>query len=290
MGAGPDSALRFGHGREHRGVTVGQDRTTRGRVRYLDPEWRDSPEPPRIGSRSSRRAATSYHEVVIHDARIDGHGHGLDSSGFLLCPHPTTAAGLDRDLVRRSYHPEMLELVRQRSGATRTYLLADLVRTEDQSDFNYAYARFVHCDYHLDNLDRMSRNLLARNDVEPDDAFTYVWYNTWQPFDNVVRQNPLAVLDARSLAPGDIIPYRYTGYARSDEDGGLVSAPVYNPDHRWFYYPEMTPGEVLLTKQLDARPGRAAQCPHTSFVDESQSDDVPPRRSIETRILAVFEP
>ncbi|MDH3679015.1 MAG: hypothetical protein OEV40_03600 [Acidimicrobiia bacterium] len=270
---------------------MSQDRTTTARIRYIDPEWRDASEPPRIGSRDSRHACTSYREVVVHDARIAGDGLGVDTSGFTLCTHSTTAAGRDRARVRRDYHPAMLDLVRQLAGATRTYLLADLVRTEDQSNFNYAYARFVHCDYHPDNLERMSRDLLARNDVEPENSWTYAWYNTWQPFDNVVRQNPLAVLDVRSIAPGDIIPYRYTGYARSaDDPGGLVSAPVYNPDHRWYYYPEMTPDEVLLTKQLDPRPGRAAQCPHTSFVDDSQPADVPPRRSIETRILAVFEP
>ncbi len=265
------------------------DRTTQAQVRYLNPEWRDRSEAPRIGSRESRHANTSYREVTISDARAAGEVFTLDSAGFALRSHSTTAAGTDRDVVRSRYRPEVLELIRAETGAIATYMLADLVRTEDQSNFNYAYARFVHCDYNAGNLPAMSRDLLRRNDVQPEPGWTYAWYNTWQPFDNVVYQNPLAVLDARSLDIGDIIDYRYTGYSGSEDEGGLVSAPVYNPDHRWWYYPEMRPDEVLLTKQLDARPDRADQCPHTSFVDRSQPDDVPPRRSIETRILAVFE-
>ena len=265
------------------------DRTTQAEVRYINPEWRDRDEAPKIGSRESRHANTSYREVTIHDGRALDGGFTLDTSGFALRSHHTESAGTNREIVRSHYRPEMLDLVQRESGAIATYMLADLVRTEDQSNFNFAYARFVHCDYNPANLATMTRDLLRRNDVEPDPGWTYAWYNTWQPFDNVVHQNALAVLDARSIDSGDIIDYRYTGYSGEDEQGGLVSAPVYNPDHRWWYFPEMTPDEVLLTKQLDEREGRAAQCPHTSFVDHAKPDDVPPRRSIETRILAVFD-
>ena len=48
----------------------------------------------------------------------------------------------------------------------------------------------------------------------------------------------MAFLDPRSLAADDIIDYAYTGHVDPDDrdNGGLVSAPVYNPDHRWYYY------------------------------------------------------
>jgi hypothetical protein len=279
---------------------VSHDLTTRAKVRYLNPEWRTSDEAPSIGSRASRRANTSRWEVVIADARSlerDGPvaaGFGLDSSGFTLrsvdladdARIPTgTEPGAKR--APAAYVDAMLDVVRTASGADATYLFADLVRTEDRRDFNTAYARFVHCDYNARNLAAMSTNLLLRRGGEPKPGDAYAWYNTWQPFDNVVEQNALAVLDARSLGADDIIDYRYTGY---DGGGGLVAAPVYNPDHRWYYYPEMTLDEVLLTKQLDGRPGVAAQCPHTSFVDETRPADTPPRRSIELRIMAVFRP
>ena len=269
-------------------------------LRYVNPEWKRTDEIPEIGSRETRRANTSQHTVTIGDARgVLAGDHetadfSLDTSGFELRSielpadariPPGTPPGAKR--APRPYTEAMLDLVRGVSGALATYFFADLVRTEDQRDFNTGYARFVHCDYNARNLDAMSVNLVRRRGSEPDPDQVYAWYNTWQPFDHRVEQNPLAMVDVRSLAPDDIVAYRYTGY---DGEGGLVAAPVYNPDHRWWYYPDMTPDEVLITKQLDARPGRASQCPHTSFVDETRPADTLPRRSVEVRILAVFDP
>lgn len=271
-------------------VTTPAGSDARGRVRYIDPEWRDRDEAPRIGDRRSRHANTSYRDIVVRDARARDESFGLDVSGFELVDHHTTSACADDATIRSRYRGEMLDLVRSVAGADRTYMLGHLVRTEDTSDFNTAYSRFVHCDYNIANLERMSHDLLTKRGVEPRPGWTFAWYNTWQPFDHDVEQNPLAVLDVRSLGDGDLIDYRYTGYTEHDDsDGGLVAAPVYNADHRWWYYPAMTTSELLLTKQLDPRPGRASQCPHTSFLDPAAADDAPPRRSIETRILAVFE-
>jgi hypothetical protein len=134
------------------------------------------------------------------------------------------------------------------------------------------------------------------HNVEPHEGDTYVWYNTWQPVDNTVCNNALAVCDWRYLPTEDVIGYNYTGYVGKSDDGSggsnsvgnLVSAPVYNPRHRWYYYREMKQNEVLLMKQLDGRTGRAQLCPHTSFIDASISDTAPPRRSIEVRILGLF--
>lgn len=260
-------------------------------IRYLNPEWRDRDDVPAIGSRQSRRANTAYRDVTIGDARLAGESFALETAGFELSAEavPFDAAAKDR----REYHRALLDLVKRVSGATETVMLADLIRTEDQSDFNKAYARFVHCDYNLDSTEGMALDLLRRRGIEPDTGWTFVWYNTWQPFDWPAEQHPLAMLDVRSIDDGDIIDYRYTGYHGGDggeEDAGArVAAPVYNPEHRWWYYSEMTPDEVLLSKQGDPRPGHTAQCPHTSFVDPNLADDLRPRRSIEARILALIE-
>ena len=267
---------------------VTPDRTVRAKLRYINPEWRHSAEPPRIGSRESRHANTATHEVLVHDACALVDGFELDTSGFALRTHVTADVGLTNPDARAAYREAMLQLVQNESGATRTVFLADLIRTEDTRDFNTAYSRFVHCDYNLASNARMSLDLLGRRGIEPQDSWTYAWFNTWQPFDHDASQNPLAILDVRSLEPGDIIDYRYTGYSGDDGEGGLVAAPVFNPAHRWYFYPDMTPGEVLLTKQLDQRPGHTRQCPHTSFFDDTRPADTPPRHSIETRILAIF--
>lgn len=256
-------------------------------LRYIDPVWKTRDAAPRIGDRQSRHENTSLYPVEIDDARTSSDEFGLDISGFELVTAAPMTCGTDRGAISREHEPAMLRLVREHTGARAAYLLHHLVRTEDQSNFNTAYSRFVHCDFNQRSMPQMTTRLLARHQVDPDPSWSYAWINTWQPFDHPIEQNSLAVLDARSLAPDDLIDYRYTGY--DDEEGGLVAAPVHNPDHRWLWYSFMQLDEVLLTKQLEGRSGRVTQCPHSAFDLPEAQTDAAPRRSVEMRILAVFD-
>src|SRR5215510_9610656 len=59
-----------------------------------------------------------------------------------------------------------------------------------------------------------------------------------------------------------------------------------DPDHRWFYVPEMRADELLLLKCYDTKTdGRARFAPHTAFTDPTTPVDAPPRESIELRTL-----
>lgn len=257
----------------------------RTQLRYIKPEWKHRADAPRIGDRASRHANTSLFDVEIGDARSSDQGWSIDSSGFELVRATPMTCGNDREAIREQHEPVMLQLVREHTGAEATYLFHHLVRTEDQRNFNTAYSRFVHCDFNMRAFESMTQSLLDRHGVDRDPAWEYAWVNTWQPFDHAVEQNPLTTLDVRSMATDDLIDYRYTGY---DDEGGLVAAPVHNPDHRWYSYGSMQTDEVLLTKQLEGRPGRAAQCPHSAFDLPGAPTDAAPRRSVEMRILAVF--
>lgn len=259
------------------------------RVRYINADWKGRAEAPRIGSRESRRANTAYQPVRIRDARprlLRGE-LGLDTTGFLLTGHATALARpRDADHVRAVYYPEMEALVRRLTGAARVIARSHLVRTETPTDFNDGYARFVHCDYNIRRIREMSEEVLRRRGVEPEPGWSYAWYNTWQPFDHPAVNNPLTMIDARSLPADDVIDYYYTGHS---DEGSLVAAPVHNPAHAWFYFPAVTPAEAVVLKQMDERAGRAVYCPHTSFDNPLAGADAPPRRSIETRLVAVFD-
>ncbi len=268
-----------------------EDRATEtvdAQVRYINAEWRNKEESPRIGSKESRRANTSFQEVKVHNARprLAAGDIDLDRNGFFLSKNHATVADFRNDEeVAEKYHPQMRDFVKRVTGANQAFVYNHLVRTEKPIDFNDGYARFVHCDYNMGRLEEMSHDLLAKHGVTPQDNWTFAWFNTWQPFDNPAHHNPLAVIDWESLPPQDVIDYYYTGRGRDSK----VAAPVYNPDHRWCYFPSMATDEVLIIKQLDGRPNRAYYCPHTSFDNKSVAQDIPPRRSIETRLLAVFE-
>lgn len=256
-------------------------------VRYIDARWKGAHEKPRIGSRESRRAVTSFQRVDVRDARprLAAGELDLDRTGFTLTEHESAfTAFSDPEQVAERYYPEMQVLIRRMTGAAQVLVYGHLVRTETPVDFNDGYARFVHCDYNARRIAEMSRGLLERRGVRPQPGRTYAWYNTWQPFDHEVQRNPLAMIDSASLAADDVIDYLYTGRGRDN----LAAAPVYNPDHRLFCFPRMATSEVIVMKQMDARPDRAVYCPHTSFDDPTSVADAPPRRSIEVRLMAVF--
>jgi hypothetical protein len=104
--------------------------------------------------------------------------------------------------------------------------------------------------------------------------------NLWRPIRGPLRDAPLAVCDARSVAPGDLVPSDLVYRDRVGETYGVT----FNPQHRWFYVPDMQPDEALLLKCYDsATDGRARFAPHTAFEDPTAPADVAPRESIELR-------
>jgi hypothetical protein len=110
--------------------------------------------------------------------------------------------------------------------------------------------------------------------------------NFWRPIRGPLRDAPLAVCDARTVAFEELVasdlvyPHRV----------GETHSVKFNPAHRWFYVPEMTADEILLLKCFDSKTdGRARFAPHTAFVDPTTPADAAPRESIELRTL-VFHP
>ena len=98
-------------------------------------------------------------------------------------------------------------------------------------------------------------------------------------------RNPLAIADARSVAPGDLMiaERRHPGRI------GQTYRLKYNPNHAWFYFPRMQRTEAIVFKVYDSeKDGRARFTPHTSFNDPSTPAGAPPRQSIEVRTLAFF--
>src|SRR5438309_866658 len=107
----------------------------------------------------------------------------------------------------------------------------------------------------------------------------------WRAIADPIQSNPLAMADARSVAPEDLLvaERRYPGRV------GQTYRLKYSPRHRWFYFPEMRRDEALVFKVYDsAKDGRARFTPHTSFDDPATPPGAPPRQSIEARALAFF--
>ncbi len=260
------------------------------RVRYLNPDWRGRTELARITSRDTRRANTRFYNVRIEDARpLQAKGElDLDTNGFILVQQSSGVEDFkDAAKVRRTYYPRVEALVQRLTGTSQVVVYHHLIRTEDSSSFNQAYARYVHCDFSGARAREISHDLMVKRRLctaAEAEQYDYAWYNTWQPIDREVQQNPLTLIDARSLARDDLAEYVF-GDSGSD---AVASMPFYNSGHRHYYFPRMQTDELVVLKQLDTRTQTASQCPHTSFHDPTARADASPRRSIEARLMCVF--
>ncbi|MEE3279498.1 MAG: CmcJ/NvfI family oxidoreductase [Pseudomonadota bacterium] len=257
------------------------------KVRYLSEEWRHREELASIGSRESRHANTRKHDVLIRDARARRDELSLDVNGFVLTDHLSMVTDFgDGDSVKAVYYSEIERLTQKVTGASEVFITDHVLRTEDKSNFNSAYARFVHCDYSLEDPRSTSLKTIKSRHLDPADYedADFAWYNSWQPFDNEAQSNSLALIDATTIAENDVVDYYYTGNNSLNKS----AMPLFNPEHEFWYFDRMRPDEVMFIKQLDTRDDYAQTCPHTSFDNPSAPRDAPPRRSIEVRLLAVF--
>jgi hypothetical protein len=270
------------------------------RIRFVKDSWKDIPGIPRIDSRDERRANTEFQDVRIIDARPlqERAELGLDTNGFILTRHETALADFsDRAAIATTYLPEMCALIASLAGAEAVFPVNYLIRSEkplSPSDWVNAYARYMHLDYNEPRALDTMREHLVRNgyadavraqSFEFDDPlerlpYAAAIYGCWQPIEREVQRNPLTLIDARSLEDRDLVDYII--------EGSLGALPVYRPEQRLYYFPRMQTDEIIVFKHMDTRAGHARWCPHTSFDDPNSPADPLGRRSIETRVVAVF--
>ena len=95
--------------------------------------------------------------------------------------------------------------------------------------------------------------------------------------------------DARTIRPDHEVPVvAVTAYRGGGELAFETTGYLHDPDHRWCWFPDMTPDEVLVFKTHDSDPHRAHRVAHSAFTDPSCPPGTPTRASVEIRALALF--
>jgi hypothetical protein len=211
----------------------------------------------------------------------------LDSEGFELLRHKSAVKNFyDDGEVRSIYCPEAEQALKEVTGADRVFIFDHTVRrrvpgAEDRRVGPRQPATRVHVDHTARSGPQRVRDLL------PDEAEQLLRgrvqiINLWRPIRGPLRDAPLAVCDARTVSPDDLVP---SDLIYQHRVGELYSVK-YNPAHQWFYVPEMRTDEVLLLKCYDSElDGRARFLPHSAFIDPTTPLDAPRRESIELRTL-----
>jgi hypothetical protein len=178
--------------------------------------------------------------------------------------------------------------VRAETSAARVVVFDHTLRTADDDDRAARQIREVVRRVHNDYTEWSAPQRVR--DVVPDEADAllarrFAIVQVWRPIHHPVETFPLAICDARSLSPDDLV----VSERRYPDRVGQTYAITYNPAHRWYWFPRMQRHEALVFKVYDSvKDGRARFTAHTAFEDPTSPPNARPRESIEIRTLAFF--
>jgi hypothetical protein len=230
-------------------------------------------------------------EVTIRDARPLIGRLSLDREGFEFVRRPTRVVDFyDEGEVRQTYYPEVERLVLEATGAEKAIVFDHTLRSgalaQRRADGLREAVKRVHNDYTETSGPQRVRDLLPPEEAERRLRGRFAFVNVWRPIRGPIEEAPLALADARSMRPEDLVASDLIYRDRVGE----TYAIAHNPAHRWFYFPRMQRDEAILIKCYDsARDGAARWSAHTAFDDPNTPASAAPRESIEVRTI-VFWP
>ena len=238
-----------------------------------------------------RTGKIQQHPVTIRDGRPLRGEFTLEEHGFEFIDHETAVEDFfDADQLKSVYYPEIERLVKDRTGAQRVLIFDHTLRSGDEATRQEKLVRepvkSVHNDYTEWSAPQRVRDLLPADEAEVFLERRFAIVQVWRPIRHPIQSDPLAICDARTIAPGDLI----AAERRYPDRVGETYRISYNPDHRWYYFPNMRRNEALVFKVYDSeKDGRARFTAHTSFDDPTSPPDAPRRESIEMRLLVFYD-
>ncbi len=229
--------------------------------------------------------------VTLKNARDIEGGLDVDVQGFQIVSHHTAVRDFwDEAQTLALGHPEVAELVKAVTGASRVVVFDHTLRRRDTgvADRTPGQARQpagrVHVDQTVASGPQRVRDLMGE---QAEDLLTRraAIINVWRPIHHEARDWPLAFADARSVAKDDLIPSDLIFPHRKGEIYGVA----YNPAQQWRFVPDLQVDEAILIKCWDSDTSVAQFTPHTAFADPTTPEGTPPRESIEFRTIAFFD-
>jgi hypothetical protein len=239
--------------------------------------------------RLRRTGADDLREMTVRNGRLLADRFSLEKQGFVFVRHDTKVIDFfDAAELEKVYYPEVEELIKRESGASRVVIFDHTLRSGDDAEREAKLIREPVLSAHNDYTEWSGPNRLR--EILPDEADAllakrFAIIQVWRAINRPIRANPLAVADASSIEANDLM----VAERRYPHRVGQTYRLKYNPGQRWFYFPEMRRDEAIVFKVYESeKDGRARFTPHTSFKDPTSPPDASPRQSIEVRAFAFF--
>ena len=232
------------------------------------------------------------HKVRISSMRPVSESLDLETNGFVLLHEPTGVKNFyDSQEVKQVYYPEIINLVKRLNGAEEVIAFGEVARTDNRDAVQGQLPSYgAHVDYGDYTVREFAENVLGKTAAQKLLKLRYVLINLWRPITPVYR-TPLAVCDASTVVRSDLNDSEIRGGLMDPDRPPLYGFNLsYNPDHRWYYVPEMQPDEILAFKLYDSDSGRVQWTGHTAFDDPGAPPEAPPRESIEIRTISFIRP
>ena len=217
----------------------------------------------------------------------------LDREGFALTEHHTQVRNFyDEDELRNVYYREAEQLLKEVTGASQVVIFDHTLRNAQESkpgeNSIKEPVKRVHNDFTAKSGYARARRELEARGVENIDELLqqrFAIINIWRAIADTIQESPLAVCDAQSILPTDLV----AGDLVYRDRIGETYAVTHNPEHKWYYFPQMQRDEALFIKCFDsAEDGIARFAAHTAFADPTSPADAPPRQSIELRTFVFY--
>ena len=234
---------------------------------------------------------TDPREVDIHDGWPAADRFSVDREGFEIHPFGAPFDQFDDDVsIKSIFYRQVVDFVKRNTGARRVEVFDHTIRKrlpadlKAQTTVQRPAVLLVHSDYTVKSGPQRV------HDIVPDDAEALlqrrvVFFNVWKPLYRRVEELPLAMCDATTHDPEDMLRMDLKYRERTGE----IYVMRWSPGHRWVYFPQMEAEQALLLKTYDSETdGRARFMGHTAFEDPTALPGAPKRESIEVRTMAFF--
>lgn len=232
-------------------------------------------------------------EIQVHDGWAHAKDFTIDKNGFSLHDfHAKHDRWDDDEAVRTDFYPEVVEFLKETTGAKRVLVFDHTIRsernaqkklTDEKNTSQRTPVMLVHCDYTAESGPVRVTQLLG-DEAEDLLSRRLAFINVWKPL-NVVEERPLAMCDVQSCKDEDFFKL----FLRYRDRNGENYVMTHSPRHKWWYFPKMNPDQSILLKTFDsATDGRARFVGHTAFQDPSSPPDAAARESVEIRTICFY--
>jgi hypothetical protein len=232
-----------------------------------------------------RTQALRAHEVVLRDARRLASAPHLDREGFAVARHRVESADWwNENWVAETYIPACIQLVRGLTGAAHAAPVHTGVLLRDSAGKGGAPAAdFVHLDNTREAVEQFLEHAVPAN-IRAQYHRVRV-FNVWRATTPPPQDVPLALCDQRTVDEADWVIGRTVEPMCPEGVPYIASLP--NPAHRWFFFSDLTPDEVVVFKGYDSDPDQPFGCLHGAFRHPAPGPVTVPRASAETRVFVL---